>query len=101
MTIRFQDTCLSVPSQPQDLCAFGYVLVHADIEWHLTIKDGSNVLQLVNSCKGNHLLGTVCRLSVDMLNRALSYLEELPSCLLRESWFARVLFPTRLDRIMS
>ena len=66
---------------------FGYVLVHAPIQWTLFLGEYSDVSQLVNSCKGsNGILGSISKLTThDLVSPcSLSKFEELPACLLEQ-----------------
>ena len=79
--------CMSFYSTlPLDMHVFGYVLVHAHIQWHLTISVHSDVSKLVDSCKNyGNVKGSISKLTVGncfSTSCSLSIPAKLPTCLL-------------------
>ena len=77
----FSDRIGYYSTTPLDLYVFGYVLVHAPIQWYLTLDEYSDVSLLVNSCKdSNTILGSISWLYIcDLISPcSLSKFEELP-----------------------
>ena len=79
---------------------FGYVLVHAPIQWNLRIHEYSDVSQLVNACKGSCNIGSILLLIIQNFYSpcSLSKFEELPALLLQVSELfitSTILAPTK------
>ena len=88
-----QDSCKSLESHqfpdileyesktPLDVYVFGYVLVHAPIQWNLVLAGYSDMSQLVNSCKeSSEVLGRISTLAKydPQASFSLSEFEKLP-----------------------
>ena len=81
------DQCLRIsPSNPMGMYAFGYVLVHAPIQWHLCYS--SVPLDILTSSLSDHassidkIQGSIVELTIQMLNDVDPRLQLLPKCLL-------------------
>ena len=81
------DQCLHItPSNPMEMYAFGYVLVHAPIQWHLYYS--SVPLDILASSLSDHassidkIQGSIVGLTIEMLNDVDPGLQLLPKCLL-------------------
>ena len=81
------DKCLHInPSNPMEMYAFGYVLVHAPIQWHLYYS--SVRLDILVSSLSDHassidkIQGSIVGLTIKMLNDVDPRLQLLPKCLL-------------------
>ena len=81
----FPDGVQYTSHTPLDMFVFGYVLVHAPIQWDLCISGYSDVSQLVNACKDSCNIGSILQLVIDSLYSpcSLSKFEELPALLLQ------------------
>ena len=82
------DECLRInPSNPMEMYAFGYVLVHAPIQWHLHILS-SLPFNILASSLSDHassidkIQGSIVGLRIEMLNDVDPRLQLLPKCLL-------------------
>ena len=81
------DQCLLIdPSNPMEMYAFGYVLVHAPIQWHY-IYIGVPFDILASSLSDHassidKIQGSIVGLTIDMLNDVYPRLQLLPKCLL-------------------
>ena len=82
------DKCLYIkPSNPMEMYAFGYVLVHAPIQWHLYNNTGVPFDILASSLSDHassidKIQGSIVELTIQMLNDVDPRLQLLPKCLL-------------------
>ena len=79
------DKCLHInPSNPMEMYAFGYVLVHAPIQWHLS--NYSRVpFDILTSSLSDHafsIQGSIVGLTIQMLSDVDPRLQLLPKCIL-------------------
>ena len=82
------DQCLWIsPSNPMEMYAFGYVLVHAPMQWHLSIYR-EVPFDILASSLSDHassidkIQGSIVELSIQMFNDFDPRLQLLPKCLL-------------------
>ena len=82
------DKCLYInPSNPMEMYAFGYVLVHAPIQWHLSIYTRVPFDILASSLSDHassidKIQGSIVELTIQMFNDVDPRLQLLPKCLL-------------------
>ena len=81
------DQCLRIsPSTPMEMYAFGYVLVHSPIQWHLYYS--MLPFDILASSLSDHassidkIQGSIVELTIQMLNDVDPRLQLLPKCLL-------------------
>ena len=81
------DQCLKInPSNPMEMYAFGYVLVHAPIQWHLYYSGVP--FDILASSLSDHassidkIQGSIVELTIEMFNDVDPRLQLLPKCLL-------------------
>ena len=82
------DQCLEITqSNPMEIYAFGYVLVHAPIQWHLCISSRLPFDILASSLSDHassidKIQGSIVGLTIQMFNDVDPRLQLLPKCLL-------------------
>ena len=80
------DHCLEItPSNPMEIYAFGYVLVHAPIQWHLVSRVPFDILASSLSDHASSIdkiQGSIVGLTIGILHDVDPRLQLLPKCLL-------------------
>ena len=92
------DQCLKInPSNPMEMYAFGYVLVHAPIQWHLYYYSRVPFDVLASSLSDHaasidKIQGSIVGLTIEMLNDVDPRLQLFPKCLLHSITTMECLF---------